>query len=405
VNVIFIYPKIGSGTTPWAPLGILYIIAYMRVHNPDIHCLLVDSNFKDVDEACLRNLLDMHDPICVAIGAMTVQSADAIRIGALVHAIDPAMPVVWGGVHFTFMPQHVPEGNNYILPGEGEAQFSDLVASLIPHSGSISSCSDEFIDDLDTIPFPAYNMIDMRKYSDALVTGARAISIMTGRGCPYDCAFCASPQLWRRKVRLHSIPYLEKYIDYLGCVYNLGNLRIMDDTFCLSKERVMEFCNMVLMNGWHINMTCLTHVKTADREMFNMMRRAGFSIVAFGVESGSPEILKNINKNITAEEVESAVRMAKEAGLKTECLFMIGNIGETPATIQQSIDLKHRLKSDWAYFQYATPFPGSRFFTECTKHGALVTMDYSQYNHQNPVFIPEGMTADELVEWRRRAMS
>lgn len=391
-NIIFIFSKIGNkDVVPWIPLGILYIISYLRKNNPDFNAILIDSNFEKLDKNNLQKIINTYDPEYIAISAMTIQSTDAIRIGKLIFDINPNIPIVFGGVHFTFKPEDIC-GNGYVIQGEGELSMSSFL--LKKEYKNL-----DFINDLDTIPFPAYDMINIYKYSDFLITGEKAISIMTGRGCPYNCTFCASPQLWKRNVRFHSVLYLKDHILQLINQYNLRNLRIMDDTFCTNKNRVIEFCEMILKNNYNLNMTCLTHIKTADQEMFKIMKQAGFSIVAFGIESGSSKILNNINKNITVEEIEYVVDLAKNAGLKTECLFMIGNIGETNETIQESINLKNKIKSDWSWFQYAVPFPGSKFHDNYLEYGTLTTTDYLEYDHQKPIFVPNGTTVLEMNQW------
>lgn len=246
----------------------------------------------------------------------------------------------------------------------------------------------------------------MEKYNDTFITGKKAISIMTGRGCPYNCLFCASPQIYKRRVRYHSLNYVMAHIKYLIENYNLKNLRIMDDTFTLNKERVLEFCDKIKENGFKLNMTCLTNVKNADFKMFKKMKEVGFSIVAFGIESGNDEILRKINKMQTKKMAKRAVYLAKKAGLATECLYMIGNICETKRTILDTINFAKEInpKSShpnkevyYNWFQYATPFPGSKFYEVAEKYGKICTKDWKKYTHSKPIFIPRGGLNESLM--------
>jgi radical SAM superfamily enzyme YgiQ (UPF0313 family) len=420
MKVLFINPKI-SGGKPWIPIGMAYIAAYLRKHDIDVK--IIDNNFMELNKKKLSSILNKYKPTFVGTGGMTVQCNDALKIGALVKSIDKNLTLVYGGVHFTFMPENGLKYGDLCVIGEGEETFLEIckesnlnkIKGIAFKEGNEIIITEQrpFIQNLDEIPFPSYDLLEVEKYEDRLITGEKAISIMTGRGCPYNCVFCASPQLWKRRVRFHSLDYVMSHIDFLVKNYNLKNLRIMDDTFTLSKKRVLEFCDKIEENGFKLNMTCLTNVKNADYEMFKRMREVGFSIIAFGVESGSNDILKMINKGITKDDVRNAVIMAKKAGLDTELLFMIGNIGENENTIVDSINFAKELNppgsnsnknTTYNWFQFATPFPGSKFYDIAKQYGNVITEDWDRYHHQEPVFIPKNLDKDTMIKLRNMAL-
>jgi anaerobic magnesium-protoporphyrin IX monomethyl ester cyclase len=238
-----------------------------------------------------------------------------------------------------------------------------------------------------------------------LITGDRAISVMTGRGCPYSCTFCASPALTRRRVAYHSIEYMERHIRFLIDSYGMKSLRIMDDTFTLNKRRVLEFCDMIERNGFKLIMTCLTNVKNADYDLFARMKQVGFIIVAFGLESGNDEILKGIEKGTTKAQCRTAVKAAYDAGLYVEGLFMIGHPGEMRSTIQQTIDFAKEINPDYVnWFQFSTPFPGSELWSYWQKHGTMRSMNWRLFDHQQPLFIPHGLDPQTLIAMRNEAL-
>jgi len=416
MRVLFIKPKVIGN--PWIPIGMISIAAFIRKYNIDAK--LIDSNFVELTKEKLTSILRNYKPDIIGTGGMSIQEVDSLRIGKLVKSVEKDIPLVYGGVHFTFFPQDGLKYGDICVIGEGEETFLEICQeSDLKKIKGIAFKEDEdivfteerpFIPDLDIIPFPAYDLLNLNNYKDHLITREKAISMMTGRGCPHNCVFCASPRLWKRKVRFHSLDYVMSHIDFLIKKYNLKNLRIMDDTFMLNKKRVFDFCDRIEENGYKLNMTCLTHVKDANYELFKRMKEVGFSIVAFGIESGNNEILKKINKGISVNDAKEAVRMAKSAGLRTELLFMMGNIGESKKTIIDSIKLAKELNpigsnfDKWYQirrynvFQFATPSPGSEFNEIAKDYGEVVDENYDEYTHTKPIFIPQGLDAATMIK-------
>jgi radical SAM superfamily enzyme YgiQ (UPF0313 family) len=331
--------------------------------------------------------------------------------------------LIYGGAHFTFLPEDGLKYGDVSVIGEGEQTFLELCREDDLHKVKGIAFKEKnnivfteprpFIDNLDELPFPAYDLLEMKKYHDELTTGEKAIHMMTARGCPYNCSFCASPQLFKRRVRFHSVDYVMSHIKYLIETYDLKNLKIEDDSFTVSKKRVLEFCEKIEENGFNLNITCLTNVQNADGEMFKKMKAAGFSMISIGIESGNDDILKMINKGITLDDARKAVALAKKAGLDTECLFMIGNVGENKNTIMDSINFAKEINpigsnsnknAIYNYFQYATPFPGSELFGNYEQYGHLTTKNWDEYHHQKPIFIPKGLDENSMAKLRELAI-
>jgi anaerobic magnesium-protoporphyrin IX monomethyl ester cyclase len=403
MKVLLIYSY--STDQAWVPIGLLYIAANLRKNNIDVK--IIDSKYDSVFHEIIS-----YNPDIVGLGGMTLMANNAIKLGKEIKQNFPNIILVYGGVHFTFMPEEAYDVADIIIKGEAERVFVEIIKKniinnyeqpmlgiLLKRNGVWLNYGDyELINDLDDLPLPAYDLIDITRYSDELVTGEKAISILTGRGCPYNCSFCASPKLWRRKVRYHSIEYTINHIKYLIDNYNLQNLRIMDDTFTCDNTRVIEFCNAVINNNFKLNMTCLTNVHNADLEVFKLMKKAGFSIVAFGLESVDENVLKLCNKQNTRENMTRAVKIAHEAGLKTELLFMVGNMGDTEKSLNDSLQFAKELSGYKTYFQLATPFPGCEFYDKAEQYGEIVSRDWTKYNHKKVTYIPNGLDEDTMYD-------
>jgi len=411
VKVLLINSAYPEGCSPvWVPLGLLYIASFLEKNGVTVK--VIDNAVLDYNEGRLVSMIKEEEPDIVGIGGMTVQANAAINIGKAIKKFNEKIKLVYGGVHFTFLPEEGLKYGDVVIIGEGEETFLKICRGqdlrcikgicFVENDNIVKTEPREQKKDIDSLGFPAFHLVNMEVYNDFLISRERAISILTGRGCPYNCLFCASPQLYSRKVRYHSLDYVIDLIKYLKNTYDLKNLRIMDDTFILSQKRVLDFCDLI--EPFKLNMTCLTHVGNGDYQMFRRMKEVGFSIIALGIESGNEDVLRLIGKNITKDAIRESVKMVQQAGLDTELLFMIGNIGETKKTIVESIKFAQELKSKYTWFQFATPFPGSQFFSLAPRYGKVLTYNYDLYHHQKPVFIPVGLDEKTMVYLREKAL-
>lgn len=412
MRVLLINPRLPNSRMLWIPLGLACIAAYLRKNGIEVK--IADNNLEKFNIRSLSRLLREYAPDIVGTGGMTVQCTDAMEIGRLVKSIDKNVRLVYGGVHFTFKPDDGLRYGDLCVIGEGEQIFLELCKEgdlFGTERGTIGP--GPLVEDLDMIPYPAYDLLEMDRYNDSSITGEKAMGIMTGRGCPYNCVFCASPQLYGRRVRYHSLDYVISHVKYLTENYGIKNLEIVDDTFTLSKKRVLDFCDRIEENGFELNMSCLTHVRNADYELFRRMKEVGFSLVSFGIESGNDRILQMINKGSTCDDARKAIMLAKEAGLDTGCLFMVGNIGENESTIFDSINFAREINPPnsnseryvaYNWFQFATPFPGSRFYEIADQYGRVLSRDWSEYvPHERPVFVPKELDSDTMIKLRHLA--
>jgi anaerobic magnesium-protoporphyrin IX monomethyl ester cyclase len=431
MKVLLIEPKYGyKEAMPWIPTGKGYIAAVLREHGFEVK--IIDNALKAYDDETLVGLIKEFDPDVIGTGGMTLQFGDAKRIAQLVRLRHKDVLLVGGGIHLTLCPEDGLDLFDLVVIGEAEytlldvckrykeagkrldkGLFADIHGLCFKIDGeTIRTPVRDFIKDLDVLPLPTYDLLEVEKYNDFLITGEKAVSIMTGRGCPFDCEFCASPALSKRKVRYFSLEYTFRLIEHLIEKYGFKNFRIMDDTFTLNKERVVGFCEQIRKRGLKLNMTCLTHVATSNLEMFRRMKEAGFSIIALGIESGNDRILNLVNKKITTEDAINAINSVKQAGLKVEGLFMIGNIGETKETIEETLAFAKKYNPPYEgfrrvgynWFQFATPFPGSLFFHKAKDYGEVVSFNYDDYTHQVPVFIPKGLDVDTMLRLRKKAL-
>lgn len=260
-----------------------------------------------------------------------------------------------------------------------------------------------FIRHLDDLPLPRHDLLPLKKYRAPLVGGPYAF-VVTSRGCPGSCRFCIKHVSYGRSVRFRSP---ENILAELELLVGLGvrHIHMYADLFTVSREQVMGLCEGILARGLRIRWTCNSRVDFVDPEMLRTMARAGCWMISWGIESGSEEVLRRAGKGIRLEQVEQALRWAKEAGIRNWGYFIIGLPGETEETIQQTIRLALRLPLDLALFHIAAPYPGSPLFFEVVEKGWFrpgVRWEQVDMDRSTVLDYPH-LRAEELERWARRA--
>ena len=270
------------------------------------------------------------------------------------------------------------------------------------------------IADLDEIPFAAEFVkrhLNERDYFFA-ASAYPEIQIFTGRGCPARCTFCVYPQTMHgHKYRLRSPENVVAEFQYVADNFpDVKEVVIEDDTFTARKDRVVEICEQLVERGLHKRLRWLCNARVnLDYETMAIMRKAGCHLIIPGIESGSQEVLNNIRKGTTLEQVERYMADAKRAGIKVHACYMVGNKGETKETMEQTFELAMRLNADTAQFYPLLPFPGTEAYAWAKENG-YIKGGYSDYVKEdgtiNSLLELPGLSSEEMVafcdEARRR---
>ncbi|MHA1132043.1 MAG: B12-binding domain-containing radical SAM protein, partial [Candidatus Helarchaeota archaeon] len=219
--------------------------------------------------------------------------------------------------------------------------------------------------------------------------------IFTTRGCPYNCAYCASTQFWRRKFRRRSAKNIVDEIEYLVRTFGIREIHIWDDNFTLVKKHVVEFCQEILQRQLDLVFSCPNGVRidTLNKEILTLMRQTGFYSLTFAIESGSQSILNRANKKIDLKVIPKVAKLAKELGYIIPSFFIFGLPGETYTTARRSIQFAKSLPLDSAVFFKATPLPGSRIFEDWPHKNDLFKTKYEWFQfhaEQNKIILSDG---------------
>lgn len=261
-----------------------------------------------------------------------------------------------------------------------------------------------FIENLDQLPFPAWQHLDLMKYFD----GGKLypyIDVISGRGCPNQCIFCLWPQVmhgirYRLRSAANVVDEIQRDIALCPQVLKGGEFFFEDDTFTVNKERAIALCEEIMRRGLKIKFSVNARVDTADLEMFTVMKKAGCRELLVGFESGVQKILDTAHKNITLEQSHRFMKLAKEARLEVHGCFVIGLPGETEETAQETVNFALSLGCNTLQFSGAVPFPGTEFFNMAEKNGWLKSREWSRWlkvsGEQSGVIRYPGLSEDKV---------
>lgn len=414
------------------PLGLCYIGAMLLRHDCSVTIFDNCVHEKPVGDEVKEVLA--FQPDVVGFYATTMGFNAACQIAKGVKAADPNIKTVLGGPHATALPTLTVEKEeiDFAVFGEGEHTMVELVKAIedgggysaIPGlaykdgEGPHQNASRTAPQNMDDFPFPARHLLPpLTLYRPAAIYWRRlpSVHIFTSRGCPFACTFCqssrlASGNIFGKKVRSHSVEYSVEEIDRLVKDFGVKEILINDDTFNVSKKRVYAFCEAIMKRGLHkkIEWTCNIQVSTPiiEAPLFKAMKKAGCWQVMPGIESGSQQILDMIKKGITLEEAERAVRLAKEAGLVIKANFILGHPTETKETIEETVRFAKRIRAHFASVTLMSPLPGTELYDSAKDFGHFDPFDFDSVAFAGGTdkvpFVPEGLTAEYLVETMHR---
>ena len=381
----------------WPSLGLAYIAAVLEEAGHQVKYLDCSAERYTVKDATgvMRGFNEEFD--FVGLTATTPLINNALAIAGRAKEIFPGAKIVLGGVHPSVMPAETMShpSVDFVVVDEGEQTMLELVggrdASQIPglcykqNGQTIMNSSRPLIRDLDTILPPAYHLLPMDKYYPAIGSYRRlpVMILFATRGCPGRCTFCY--RTFRGVVRKRSARNIIEEIKILQRDYGIREVAFYDDTFTLFKDVVKDFCDIIEREKIDLTWSCFTRVDHINEDLLRSMKKAGCHLILFGVESADEQILKNINKRISLDQVIEAVRSARRLGIETRASFMIGNQGETEETIKKTIDFAIKLDPDEVQFNIAMAYPGTELFDWAKEKGYVKSFNWNDYSYSNVV--------------------
>lgn len=385
------YPAYASGVnegTVYPPIGIAYIAAVLE--RKDIECRIIDAFVHRLLHSEIVRQIRAFKPDLIGITSNIVTARAAVELGSVLRKKFPGTMIVFGGPYATAEDGFVLKktGANAVVRGEGELTIAELVdrPSRLSEIKGISyrrgiaikrTPPRDLIEDLDSIPFPAYHLLpDFRLYKSR----SRKTPIgwlLSTRGCPYGCIYC-NKNIFGRRFRQRSTANVLTEIELLVGRYGVKQIDVLDDNFTLDIGRAERVFDEIIRRRIRVLINFQNGIR-ADRltpELVRKMKLAGVYKTGIGIESGDPEIQKIIKKSLMLEKVKAAIRMLRKEKIIVIGFFMIGIPGETGDAIQKTIDFAREVNPHIANFSVVVPLPQTEMFEMVKKNGRfLKTMD------------------------------
>ncbi len=401
------------GTTG-PPLGLAYLASMVRESH---EVKIIDSLAEDYTYEDVEREIKKYDPDVVGITSTTSMMPDAYAIAKMTKMHNENAKVVMGGPHVTFIPERTFKECPYIdfiVRGEGEITFKELVDALekgkstsrilglsINAGGRAKNNPPRpLIKDIDTIPLPSYDLLPMEKYKLGKV---RFGTVMTSRGCPFDCVFCSSSLQFGKRWRGHSDSRVIEELRILHEKYKIREIEFLDDTFTLNRQRAIRIAERIREEGLDISWSASSRVDLFTDDVARAMKAGGCHTVYLGIESGSEKTLNFIGKKITPGQAVKAVKRAKRNRLNALGSFVIGFPDETKQDVEKTIKFSRKVGVDFAQFTIATPYPGTRLWRYALAKNLILTFNWRKYTTLDPVMKLKNFTSEQIKKMLQKA--
>lgn len=416
MKVLLVRPNYHSHiVTP--PLGIGYLSAYLKKNG--IKTKIIDALREELNNEALLRRIIFEKPDVVGITCLTAFYKEVVDLSNKVNANN--IRCIIGGVHPTFLPYDTLRDSkaDFIICGEGEIALLELIKNGFNHKNIPGVLSRENleekekpiqkaqrIENLDDLPFPDWEELNPNLYSKAphgaFVENFPIGTIMTSRGCPHACTYCASPAFYDRKIRFRSPENVIKEIKYLIDQFQVKEIHFEDDNLTLRREHIEQICNLIIEGGLNISWMCPNGIRAdkVDEPLIKLMKRSGCYNIVFGIESVNPRILKNVKKEVKIDTIKESIDIVARNGISCQGFFIFGLPGETKETIEENIRFAKKTKLTRAVFLMLDILPGSEMWDELK---GKFEPKWDKISYKEPEWIPEGLTKSYLMQAQTRA--
>jgi len=373
MRILLIYPAFARQFNRFPsrpPLGLAYLAASLK--QAGYQCQIVDEQASDEN---ITDLVAGYAPQVVGFSVTTWTAGTVLEQVAQIKSDFPHITCLGGGPHATALPEQMLKGGvDVVVHGYGEKTLLAVLDALAhgnplaPIDG-ISFMADGVTVttkpaardvDLDALPAPDYTDLDLGRY--------RWCSVSSSRGCPMKCAFCADSYLFGSKIRLRTAPNFVDELERLYFDHNLRRFYFVDEQFTFDEQRTIDICNLIVRKGLRIKWIVNSRVDRVTLDMLKQMKKAGCMSIAFGVESGSNQILRTIHKGTNTDQIEKGVSLVKQAGIRVKTSWIVGLPGDMAEQLK-SIDLMEKTQPNHIDLYWLTLYPGTPFWTNPARYG------------------------------------
>lgn len=379
----------------WPPIGLLYIASYLKSKG-DHEIQVIDGFSGRINDEQFLSQIVSDKPDVIGLSCTSYTFLKSVELLEKIKQELPNTIIVLGGIHVTFYATAVVKGYkfvDFVVKGEGEVVFSELVENLhdreklrnisgltfIDNDGVIDNKA-EVIADIDSLPFPDRSLLEDIDYGHYWfgfkLNWGKFTTILTSRSCPYKCIFCCCSTVFGRKWRARSV---DNILDELEEIYSqgYGSCIFVDDNFTLIPDRVVELCRGIVKRKIKMDLHCEGRIDKTSLGLLREMRKAGFSTIYFGMESGQQKVLDYYKKGITIEQIKAAVKNAKKAGMNAIGSFIIGAPIETRDDLMKTIEFATDLRIG-LQINDLNLVPGTEMWARLENEGKLEEDDWKR---------------------------
>jgi radical SAM superfamily enzyme YgiQ (UPF0313 family) len=372
-----------SNPNPMIPLGLGFLAAVAREDGFSTQVVDAWAEGLSTDDRLRRRLAGLHSPHVAGVSILTPNLQGARQAVSVVRALFPKTLIVIGGPHVSALAQETlnefPEADLAVF-GEGEVTLREILAAYLrtgqtpkdlpgtiwQESGTVAAGPPRGpIRDLDSLPRPARDLFPIDAYRPHLPYGQRRryMNEITSRGCPFHCAYC-SKSVFGDSYRAFSPERVVDDIRELVARYHVREIHFYDDDLTINRKRTVEIMERLIAAKLDLIWSCTTRCDLVDAELLGLMKKAGCWMISYGIESGNEALRDTVEKGVSREQIEAAVRETKRAGIKVTGYFMIGLPGETEETVKETMIFADRLKLHYVNWAVLTVYPGSPFYLD-----------------------------------------
>jgi radical SAM superfamily enzyme YgiQ (UPF0313 family) len=401
-KVLFVFPNLNLATNlmpekvtryvnPDSPhYGIAQLASVLLNHEYEVKIFDMRLGYSFED---LVRLVNEFKPNLVGFTLIATRIKMCYSMIDKLKSLFPETYIVAGGTHIASFKKKVFEecsGLDVAVKQEGENSFIELIKSIIQKkdfalvkgiiyrlNGEIIETEDmPFVEDLDSLPFPSYELFELEKYY-AWQRGI--VPMVTSRGCPFRCVFCSIHLTMGYKFRARSAENVINEIEY-WLAKGMKKFDFNDDEFTFDRKRVERICDLIIEKNLKVELRLFNGIRASDvdKELLLKMKHAGFTAITYAMESGSNKVLKNMKKAITVEQAMNVVEMTKEVGIETTCNFILGHPGETYEDALMTLDAIKNVKSDKINFNNVVVYPGTELYDWVKENGHFL-LDVEEY--------------------------
>lgn len=404
MKILLLRPNSGIPVAP-PPIGLMYLAGYLRHYRPGKDQIaILDGRSELCSDGQVSDTIREFRPDLVGITAFTMEGETAHCYARLAKEHAPGCTTIIGGPYGTSDSAKALEDKHvdFTARGEGELTLFNLVERLekgepvhglngLAHRRNGQAFPGNFpelIDDLDRIPYPAWDLINLESYfvdgrirrlTNPIQSRRRGISVFSTRGCPYRCTYCHN--VFGKKLRKRSVENVLGELRWLVEDFGVQEVEFIDDVFNLDRARAKAICDGIINNGWDLKLAFPNGLRAdqMDEELVDKMRRAGAYRINYAVESGCPRVQHMIRKNLDLERARQIIDYTAGKGISTGGFFMLGFRDETEEEAWMTINYALKTKLHTASFFILTPFPNTPMYDEAVQLGYDMAASYSDY--------------------------